>query len=154
MSGSHCTQRSEIAGNDRKPWRMSQPPCSLEASACQEQSWHLASLHKFISCEWLQEEEWHNPCAVQIPSASHWQHLNLIRTCWQRTLGNAALRHRQCLTFCDPKDCSPPGPSVHGFLQARTLEWVAVSSSRGSFWPWDWTHISFVPCTGRQVLYH
>ena len=38
MSGSHCTQRSEIAGNDRKPWRMSQPPCSLEASACQEQS--------------------------------------------------------------------------------------------------------------------
>ena len=36
------------------------------------------------------------------------------------------------LTLRDPLDCSPPGPSVHGILQARTAEWVAVSSSRGS----------------------
>ena len=35
------------------------------------------------------------------------------------------------LTHCDPIDCSPPGSPVHGILQARTLEWVAVSSSRG-----------------------
>ena len=35
-----------------------------------------------------------------------------------------------CLTFCDPIDCSPPGSSVHGILQARTLEWVARTSSR------------------------
>ena len=35
-------------------------------------------------------------------------------------------------TFCDPKDCSPPGSSVHGILQARILEWVAISYSRGS----------------------
>ena len=34
--------------------------------------------------------------------------------------------------FCDPMDCSPPGPSVHGILQARTQEWVAISSFRGS----------------------
>ena len=33
---------------------------------------------------------------------------------------------------CDPKDCSPPGSSVHGILQARVLEWVAISVSRGS----------------------
>ena len=37
-----------------------------------------------------------------------------------------------CLTFCDPMDCSPPGSSLHGILQARILEWVAISSSRGS----------------------
>ena len=40
-----------------------------------------------------------------------------------------------CLTLCDPMDCSPPGSSVHGFLQARILKWIAISSYRGSFWP-------------------
>ena len=35
-------------------------------------------------------------------------------------------------TLCDPMDCSPPGSSVHGILQARILEWVAMPSSRGS----------------------
>ena len=38
-----------------------------------------------------------------------------------------------CLTLCDPVDCSPPGSSVHGILQARILEWVAISFSRGIF---------------------
>ena len=39
---------------------------------------------------------------------------------------------QSCPTLCDPMNCSPPGPSVHGILQARMLEWVALSSSRGS----------------------
>ena len=39
---------------------------------------------------------------------------------------------QSCLTLWDPMDCSPPGSSVHGILQARILEWVAISSSRGS----------------------
>ena len=39
---------------------------------------------------------------------------------------------RSCLTLCDPLDCSPPGSSVHGILQARILEWVAMLFSRGS----------------------
>lgn len=46
-----------------------------------------------------------------------------------------------CLTICDPMDCSPPGSSVHGILQARILEWVVISFSRGSP-PRDWTCIS------------
>ena len=37
-----------------------------------------------------------------------------------------------CPTLCDPMDCSPPGSSVHGILQARILEWVPIPSSRGS----------------------
>ena len=37
-----------------------------------------------------------------------------------------------CLTLCDSMDCSPPGSSVHGILQARIWEWVAISFSRGS----------------------
>ena len=56
-----------------------------------------------------------------------------------------------CLTLCDPVDCSPWGSSVHGRLQARKLEWVAMPSSRGSSQPRDWTQVSFY-C--RQILYH
>ena len=56
-----------------------------------------------------------------------------------------------CLTICDPMDCSPPSSSVHGVFQARILEWVATSSSRGSSQTRDWTRIS---CTGRWILYH
>ena len=44
---------------------------------------------------------------------------------------------QSCLTLCDPMDCSPPGFSVHGILQARILEWVAISFSRGSSRPRD-----------------
>ena len=49
---------------------------------------------------------------------------------------------------------SLPVSSVHGILQARILEWVAISSSRGSFQPRDQTGISYIACNGRQVLYH
>ena len=61
---------------------------------------------------------------------------------------------QSCLTLCDPKARSPPGSSVHGILKARILEWVAMPSSRGSSQPRDRTHVSYVSCTGRQVLYH
>ena len=57
---------------------------------------------------------------------------------------------QSCPTLCDPMDCSPPGPSVHGILQARILEWVAMPSSRGSSRPKDQTLVS---CNGRWVLY-
>ena len=49
-----------------------------------------------------------------------------------------------CLTLCDPMDCSPPGSSVHGILQARILEWVAMLSSRGSSPPRDQTQVSHI----------
>ena len=52
-----------------------------------------------------------------------------------------------------PMDCSPPGSSVHRILQARRLEWVAMYYSRGSFWPMDHTHVSWISCIGRHVLY-
>ena len=38
---------------------------------------------------------------------------------------------QSCPTLCEPMDCSPPGSSIHGIFQARVLEWVAVSFSRG-----------------------
>ena len=57
------------------------------------------------------------------------------------------------LTLCDPTDCSPPG-SVHGILQARILEWVAMPSSRGSSQSRNQTYVSYVSCIGSQVLYY
>ena len=53
-------------------------------------------------------------------------------------------------TLCDPMDCSPPGSSVHGILQARILKWVAVPFSKGSSRPRDWTQVSRI-C--RLILY-
>ena len=44
--------------------------------------------------------------------------------------------------ICDPVDCSPPGSSIHGILQAGILEWVAISFSRGSSWTRDQTQVS------------
>ena len=55
-----------------------------------------------------------------------------------------------CPTFCDPMNCSPSGSSVHKISQARLLEWVVISLSRGSSWPSDQTRVS---CIGRHVLY-
>ena len=49
---------------------------------------------------------------------------------------------QSCLTLCDPTDCSLPGSSVHGLLQARILEWVAIPFSRGSPQPRDQTWVS------------
>ena len=57
---------------------------------------------------------------------------------------------QSCPSLCDPMGCSPPGSSVQGIFQARILKWVAISFSKGSSQPRDWTHISFV---GRQILY-
>ena len=47
--------------------------------------------------------------------------------------------------LCDPMDCSLPVSSLHGILQARVLEWVAISFSRGSSWPRDQIQVSHIP---------
>ena len=65
------------------------------------------------------------------------------------------LRHfSRVQLFATPMDCTLPGSSVHEISQARILEWVAMPSSRGSSQPRDRTHVSYVSCIGRWVLYH
>ena len=56
-----------------------------------------------------------------------------------------------CPTLCDPVGCSPPGSSVHGILQARILEWVAMSFSRGSSWPRDQT-LGLISCIAGRFF--
>ena len=66
----------------------------------------------------------------------------------------AAKSLKSCPTLCNPIDSSPPGSPIPGILQARPLEWVAISFSRGSSWPRVRPHVSRISCFVRQVLYH
>ena len=61
---------------------------------------------------------------------------------------------QSCLTLCDLMDCSPPGSSVHGFLWAGILEWVAISFSRSSSLPRGGTYVSCISFIGRWILYY
>ena len=61
---------------------------------------------------------------------------------------------QSCLTLYDPMDSSPTGSSVHGVVLARILEWVAISSSRGSSQTRDRTLISCVSSISRWTFYH
>ena len=63
---------------------------------------------------------------------------------WETLKYSSSLVAKSCLTLGDPMDCSPPGSSVHGILQARLLEWVATSFSRGSFQPRNQTQVSCI----------
>ena len=89
-----------------------------------------------------------SPCtAIDLPISCHVQGFFrlILLACWVVL---------SCLTLCDPMDYSPPGSSVHGISQARKLEWVAISTSKGSYRPRDRTGVSCIFCIGRQILYH
>lgn len=94
--------------------------------------------------------------------SNHCRHIEAVRGCGLRQEGVgpsgrcAWLRSVTSVVSnsCDPMDGSPPDSSVPGILQAGRLEWVAMPSSRGSSRPRDRTHISYVSCIGRRVLYH
>ena len=61
---------------------------------------------------------------------------------------------QSCLTLCDPKDYSPLSSSVHRILQARILDWVAISSFRGSSIPRNQTSIACVSYIVRKILFN
>ena len=61
---------------------------------------------------------------------------------------------QSCPPLCDTMVCSLPGSAIHGISQARTLQWVARPSSKGSCRPRDQTQVSYVSCIGRQILYN
>ena len=88
-----------------------------------------------------------NPCLL------HWQADSLLLSHLGSPRDGGAKLLQLCLTLCYPMDCSPPGFSVHGILQARTLEWVAISSPRGSSQTRDQTLVTYVSCmAGRFCI--
>ena len=81
-------------------------------------------------------------------------HIRFLWPSFKCLLCLCVLSLQSCPTLCNPMDCSPPGSSVHGILQARTLEGAAVPSSRGASRPRDWTRVSCISCIGRWILYN
>ena len=86
-----------------------------------------------------------------ITSGLQWLHLPpFSNSTWCLRVLSCSVMSSQL--FCDPMDL--PGSSVHGIFQARVLDWVAISSSRGSSQRRDWTRVSYIFCTGRCILCH
>ena len=107
----------------------------------------MAHLQKKLFCWCAEESQPHEGRSKEASQAKFqiWRVLG-----WDSVLPLASFRvcvcvcAQSCLTLCNTMDCGPPGSSVHGTLQAITLEWVAISYSRGSSQPRDWTHFSCI----------
>ena len=104
-------------------------------------------------------------CCSKIHSKSiYWITFTLyVDTCQDKYLGYQDLDFllRVCASVLSchvvsnslwPMDCSSPGPYVHGILQGKILEWVAISYSRGASQPRDWANVSCISCIGRQII--
>ena len=100
--------------------------------------------------------------AIPVGSCLNWRFMRKINGCCSfkplcfgmicyavRAAWKQANLFQSCPTLCNPEDCSPPASSVHGILQARILEWVAMPPSRGSSWPRGQTHITHISYIGR-----
>ena len=109
---------------------------------CQGSPWLKHSVLLFSSS--LSSAQWAQSLPQHFTEA-----LAFSRLAWEMCV-NA----QSCPTLCNHMDCSPPGSSVHGIFQARILEQVATSCSRGSSQPRDQTRTSFSSCIGRQIFYH
>ena len=140
---------------------------------------HQASLCHFWGAPWVFNKQWFRnswfeviypfiqPLILMCPSnGSHWRYSSERCAVFAPCEFTHQLRYQQysekryvcaqslqsCPTLCHPMDCSLPGSSVHGILQASILEWIAMSFSRASSWPRDWTRISWVSCTADRFF--
>ena len=108
-----------------------------------------------LSHVWLFITPWTVACQTSLSSTISWSLLRFMSIelmmpsnhcilCGPILLCVCTKSLQSCLTLCDAMDCSPPGSSVHGILQAWILKWVAMPSSRGSSWLRDQTCISCI----------
>ena len=136
------TQVSRIAGQfftiwaTRKAWRQAgnQPNLIDSSSSDLYLPVHLVALREELGLYW---NAWSNQSPFRCQSkgvisnlhGSYWVESEVIQL---------------CPTLCDPMDCSLLGSSIHEISQTRTLEWVAISFSRRSAWPRNWTWVSHI----------
>ena len=105
-------------------------------------------LFSYVSLHWSVRKAFLSLLAILWNSAFKWVYLSfsplplaslLFSAICKASSAAAAKSLQLCLTLCDPIDGSPPGSSVPGILQARTLEWVAISFSNARKWKWKWS---------------
>ena len=103
--------------------------------------WSLIPL-PFLKAAWTSGSLWFTYCW-----SLAWRILSITLLACAAAVAAKSLQ--SCLALCDPIDGSPPGSAAPGILQARTLEWVAISYSKRSSRPRDQTHVSCISCIGR-----
>ena len=119
--------------------------CSGKESACQCRRWKRQGFNLWVR-KILWNRKW-QPALVFLPGKFHGQKCLV-------GYSPCCLVAQSCPTLCSPMDCSLPGFPVHGILQARILEWLAISYSRGSSQPRDRTHVSCVSCIVGRFFTH
>ena len=129
-SNSSCRYSSVCGGCDGKRWR--QVSDTESVSFCCVTN-HLKNL--VISWGWLLKASSKTMLSGLLSASKvlNTSHLHMFSSSTYAATA-AAESLQSCPTLCDPMDCSPPGFSIHGILQARTLEWVAISFSNA--WKW------------------
>ena len=128
-------------------------PCLLKAYILDPWARVSGKLKLLLSLEVVYKRVWVSVAfTVIVPSQDHVQVAKRCCLLVQGDLCCLCLVAHRCSTLYDPMDSSPPGSSVHVILQARMLEWFAISFSRGSSWPRTRTHVSYVPCMAGRFF--
>ena len=148
-SGSLSFLRACVSFTYTWKWHTTTLLCTLlhrnenHSSPLYSPKWISSSHFMILQCSHANQHSKYNDCI-----------LNLFHEAPSVCVCVCVCVHAQsCSTLCDLIDCSPPGSSVHWIFQARILEWVALSSSRGSSWSMDQIHLLYL-LLGRQILYH
>ena len=137
VSGVSCPLEVRVELPGYLSIHLSQPPCGLSLDPLMTCNCSTLEIYKSYTSSWSRTDVLQKRfCFVLAGSIVK---MYFVIVAWS------------CLSLCNPMDCSSPGSSVHGILQARILEWVAMPSSRESSWPRDWIRVS---CIGRQILYY
>ena len=115
----------------RDPSRL-QPPPSEDPFILRTERLNIRGFLGSVTVDWVSSP------SVSLAHSRHWMSV------YCAVCASECLCAHSCLTLCNPMHCSPPGSPVHGILQGRTLEWVAIPFSRGSSPPRDLTRVSCV----------
>ena len=101
-----------------------------------KQSWHEL---------WSTCSDWQQSALSSLWCVYVWERVCVyVCVCERVCVYVCGLVAQSCPTLCNSMDCSPPGSSVYGISQARILQWVVISFSKGSSWLRDWTWVSWV----------
>ena len=130
-------------------------------------NWRIIALQYYVgfchTSTWISHRYTYVPSIVEPPPISHPQSPGLSSLSHTEYFYRlyilymvvfcCAVCAQSCPALCNPMDYSSPGSFVHGIFQARIPEWVAISFSRWSSQTRDRTHVSYISCIGRQILY-
>ena len=114
------------------------------------------SVHLVMKLEWIcwERQGWKSKLTVHLQDTGNRCRLEMERCVFSGQVECVCVCSIVSNSFCDLVDCSFSGSSVQQILQARTLEWVVISSPRGSSQLRGWTQVSWVSCIGRWILCH